>query len=132
MAPHFVWAAYCLSSSAITVPTSNTNPCPPQLRPTHASPSSPRQLSLIPCDKETCDFFYRLGQLDARFWAETTGVAQAAAAAVKKGANASAAALPLPLPLAPPAPPAPATSGGRSRFDFLPLLGLLRAVGVTA
>lgn len=50
------------------------------------SPAAKRlrcQLGLIPCDPETCDFLYRMGQLDAMAWAEGTGIAQAAAAKMR-------------------------------------------------
>lgn len=43
----------------------------------------PPQLGLIPCDPDTCDWLYRMGQLDAMAWAESTGIAAAAKAKAK-------------------------------------------------
>lgn len=50
-----------------TPPTTRANP-----------PEKNQQLGLIPCDEPTCDYLYRLGQLDTMAWADATGIAQAA------------------------------------------------------
>ncbi len=50
------------------------------------------ELGLIPCDPETCDYLYRMGQLDTMAWAEATGIAAAAKRRKEREAAASAAA----------------------------------------
>ncbi|GBF87628.1 hypothetical protein Rsub_00339 [Raphidocelis subcapitata] len=45
--------------------------------PTHFDSATWTELSLIPCDPDTCDYLYRLGQLDAMAWAEATGILDA-------------------------------------------------------
>jgi hypothetical protein len=46
-------------------------------------------MSTLPCDPETCDFVYKMGQLDAMAWADATGIK---AAAAKRNAGAAGAA----------------------------------------
>jgi len=66
------------------------------LSPTHSLTDPPptpnpykQQLGLIPCDSETCDYLYKLGQLDTMAWAEATGIAQAAAKKKRAAAKAA-------------------------------------------
>lgn len=67
------------------------------------------ELSILPCDPDTCNYLYRMGQLDAMAWAEMTGVA-AAAARRQRQQKAAMAAVKTPPAAAPAAKAAPAAA----------------------
>ncbi|GBF87627.1 hypothetical protein Rsub_00338 [Raphidocelis subcapitata] len=45
-----------------------------------------QELSTLPCDPATCDYIYKMGQVDAMAWAEATGIKAAAEARGKNRA----------------------------------------------
>jgi len=84
------------------------------------------EMSTLPCDPATCDYLYKLGELDAWAWAEATGIKAAwgkrkAAAARMAGATAGA---PKPMAAAVAAPVA-AASGRHRRSLRLVSFGML-------